>query len=696
MKQGHADFEVGQKVDDYILEEHLGGGQDGEVWRARNESFGRVFATKFLNSIDSQEKSDRFDREIRILKELHHPCIVNVFAKGKAYNPTKKKNVPYYVMEFLDGVPLDKFLEGASPQKARDSFFVLFDHTANALLEIHGKGMSHGDLKATNIFVLADGLVAKITDFGFGIPPGEQALRREDYPESSYRAPEGLTPRQADLFRLGKTFKDCLKLIESKMQHREVLALERFLSGLTDRAAEADLNNVIQQIRDMTLQSDFLGEIDIPELIPQESSIFIMDSIQGDIFLSPQCNAVLQLRHFQHLRALRPYHSAEYVYPALSPTRFECAVGQYAELARTFRNAVQITANIEPSEIRATLLASLLREIGQYPYSTQLSGVAPQYDPYARSAEIVDNTVSIQQLFEASEVDPSRVLQLITNCSLGNNTVAGSFLWGILSASNVDETMRVLSRTGSTFTFRLDRIPRSLVFVPGKRMAIPARRKDCIAEFESYLGARYSVLERVTMHHTVLAIDQMLKHSFCDLLSGGFSFEVLLDCDDSSFLNACMKAAKKRELHLADQMVNSIRRRGIYKRLLRWPADRALCEPLSTAEEIRISRALELELRSIVGNDSLRDCFMFYSGKEHRMEIDIDILDESGDVKSAEDYIPAIRNFADMSRSLCRQQILFGTAEAAQVVAKLDPEPLRQAVESVVLHCCKESFHATK
>lgn len=687
MTKKNADFEVGQKVDDYILERHLGGGQDGEVWQARNESFGRIFAIKFLNNVDSQQKSDRFDREIRVLKELHHPCIVNVFAKGTAYNPTEKRNVPYYVMEFLDGVPLDTFLERISPQGAREAFFVLFDHTAKALLEIHRKGMSHGDLKAANIFVLADGLVAKITDFGFGIPPGEKALKREEYPESSYRAPDGLTPQQADRFRLGKTFEDCLRLIESGQHSREFKAIERVLSSLTDQTAEADLNNVIFQMRDLASLREFSPEIDIPELTPQKDTAhFIPDPIHGFILMSAECMAVLDLPCFRRLRGVLAYPSAGYVYPALSPTRFECAIGRYGQLAEMLRQAINVARHVEPSEIKSILLASLLREVGQYPFSSQLSSAASNYDPGVRSAVIVRDTPAVQQIFDMWEVDGKRVLQLIDRSS-PNEAIADSLLRGVLSASNVDETIRLLSRIGSHALVPLDRFLRSLVQSSKKRLAIPVRRKDCIADFTNYLAARYKLLEFVTQHHTVVAIDQMLAHSFCELLSGGFSFDELLEVDDSSFLNACAKAANTRELHRAVRLLDSVRRRNIYKRVLSWPGDRALCTPLNTETDMAISRTLELELGRIVETHSLPSgCLVFHSGKNHRLDIDLELIGESGEPISAEDYIPAISNFADMSRTLCATQALFVAPDVARLLTSVDADQLSRTVESALTH----------
>ena len=66
------DFKVGQKIDDYLLEKPLGAGQDGEVWRVTKRTLGRVFAAKFLGSIDQEVKKivDRcYEEAKRVLME---------------------------------------------------------------------------------------------------------------------------------------------------------------------------------------------------------------------------------------------------------------------------------------------------------------------------------------------------------------------------------------------------------------------------------------------------------------------------------------------------------------------------------------------------------------------------------------------------------------------------------------------------
>src|SRR5271157_2014126 len=90
---------------DYVLEVYLGGGQDGEVWRAVRRSLRKPFAVKFLNAIE-EDKTRRFNTEIEILASLNHPNIISISDKGEAFNPKTQKIVPFYVMDYLEAVPL--------------------------------------------------------------------------------------------------------------------------------------------------------------------------------------------------------------------------------------------------------------------------------------------------------------------------------------------------------------------------------------------------------------------------------------------------------------------------------------------------------------------------------------------------------------------------------------------------------------
>ncbi len=237
MKDKKGDYFEGQPIGDkYLLVSLLGKGQDGEVWKCKDETiYNKEFAMKILNNIEQDDKKTRFEREIKILASINHPHIVTIISNGRTFNPTTSKKVPYYVMEFLDGVPLNDAVQGVQPQDTYAVICRIFQQVANALIELHEKGITHGDIKSANILVNPKNIVAKLTDFGFGLFPGENEVKREEYPKSSHRSPDGLTPKESDIYKLGKTFSECVSLIDSKLSLERKQNLNTFFSKLITR-----------------------------------------------------------------------------------------------------------------------------------------------------------------------------------------------------------------------------------------------------------------------------------------------------------------------------------------------------------------------------------------------------------------------------------------------------------------------------
>jgi tetratricopeptide (TPR) repeat protein len=138
----------------YALEQQLGRGGMGRVFRARDLKIGRIVALKVLNPGAERE---RFEQEARAAGALNHPHIVAVYDVGE------EGGEPYIVSELLEGETLRAALADGplAPAEAMELATQLADGTAAA----HRKGIVHRDLKPDNLF-LTDGGHLKILDFG--------------------------------------------------------------------------------------------------------------------------------------------------------------------------------------------------------------------------------------------------------------------------------------------------------------------------------------------------------------------------------------------------------------------------------------------------------------------------------------------------------------------------------------------------
>lgn len=154
------DPEPGERFGPYRIEELLGRGGMGTVYRAtREEEFEQHVAIKLIRRVAG--RSDiirRFHNERQILARLEHPHIARLLDGG-----TTPDGVPFFVMEYVDGEPIDRYCDAR--QLALDQRLEVFLKVCSAVQMAHQNLVVHRDLKPGNILVTADGM-PKLLDFG--------------------------------------------------------------------------------------------------------------------------------------------------------------------------------------------------------------------------------------------------------------------------------------------------------------------------------------------------------------------------------------------------------------------------------------------------------------------------------------------------------------------------------------------------
>ncbi len=154
---------IGQTIDgQYFLKSLLGEGGMGAVYRASHAD-GPDVAVKVLHEElgGDADLKERFEREARALFALEHPHILGVHDFGIV------DGSPYLVMELLNGVGLDTFIENTPPDP--DTAIAIEKQLLTGLAFAHSKSIVHRDLKTENVFIAAqpDGdRIAKLLDFG--------------------------------------------------------------------------------------------------------------------------------------------------------------------------------------------------------------------------------------------------------------------------------------------------------------------------------------------------------------------------------------------------------------------------------------------------------------------------------------------------------------------------------------------------
>lgn len=189
-----------------VIEEMIGQGGMGRVYRAQQPHLNRTVALKVLSAerADDPEWLERFNREARALARLSHPNIVQIYDFGE--NP-----LPYLLMEHVDGVNLRQAMQQGG-LTAREAL-VIVPKLCDALHYAHEHGVLHRDIKPENILIDTEGRV-KLVDFGLaklrdeGVLPFTLTQSGAKLGTLAYMAPEQVekpseVDHRADIYSLG-------------------------------------------------------------------------------------------------------------------------------------------------------------------------------------------------------------------------------------------------------------------------------------------------------------------------------------------------------------------------------------------------------------------------------------------------------------------------------------------------------------
>lgn len=188
----------------YVLNQLLGRGGVGEVWRATQQPLGRVVALKLLREeyAGNPQIMRRFGREARAASGLAHPNIASVFDHG-----TDDLERLYIAMELIEGISLTEAIEkGLSVRNTLE----LADQLLAGLAHAHARGVIHRDLKPDNIVLAGAHLpesigIPKLVDFGIATVAGlasedaddEPTERRDTMRGEVIGTPRYMSPEQA-------------------------------------------------------------------------------------------------------------------------------------------------------------------------------------------------------------------------------------------------------------------------------------------------------------------------------------------------------------------------------------------------------------------------------------------------------------------------------------------------------------------
>ena len=192
----------------FEIEEVIGEGGMGRVYRARQHGFDRPVAIKILHIdlVTNTEMVKRFNREAKIISRLDHPGIIHVYLFGELPDGNL-----YLAMEFVNGHGLTELIADG-PVEVEPAIHIT-RQILGALTEAHRKGVVHRDLKPDNIMLMErpdDPLSVKVLDFGIAKFLGSRTMLTQQglvFGSARYISPEAAAGEtvdsRADLYAVG-------------------------------------------------------------------------------------------------------------------------------------------------------------------------------------------------------------------------------------------------------------------------------------------------------------------------------------------------------------------------------------------------------------------------------------------------------------------------------------------------------------
>ena len=153
-----------RQLGQYALDEEIGSGGFGTVFRGHHALMRRPVAVKLLDPLRANEHSiARFEREVQLTCTLTHPNTIALYDYGRTPD-----GLFYYAMEYLEGVALDKLVQDFGRQPEGRVIHIL-RQVCGSLAEAHAQGLVHRDIKPANIYLTQRGGIpdfVKVLDFG--------------------------------------------------------------------------------------------------------------------------------------------------------------------------------------------------------------------------------------------------------------------------------------------------------------------------------------------------------------------------------------------------------------------------------------------------------------------------------------------------------------------------------------------------
>lgn len=303
----------------------------------------------------------------------------------------------------------------------------------------------------------------------------------------------------------------------------------------------------------------------------------IRDPIWGYFRIPPDLLPVVDAEEFQRLRDISQLGHVFLVYPGARHSRFEHSLGVFHLTGQFLSRLLEAHSSPEITleDARVLLAASLLHDIGHYPYSHLLEEMQMFFvDHEVRGRQIIsDPNTEVHQALRAAGIDPLRVANVIDYTSGGRSIPKSDMrlahvLSGTLDPDKIDYLLRDSRYCGVPFgeSVNRDRLLSSITF--DARSQRPAITYKGVSAVESLIFTNYLMYRNVYWHHAVRSANAMFKrgvqdlllHPGCRLQESDFNRSTEGDLD-----HRLEEESERLGLDWRTSMIGRLKRRKLYK-----------------------------------------------------------------------------------------------------------------------------------
>lgn len=524
----------------YRFVDSIAAGKNAHTYKIQARSSQHFYCLKTISpTVTDPAERERIRatlaKEVAILQPLSHRCLPRIYEKRLT------GALPYYVCTFHPGETLERFRAQDKRLRVEEAVFVIVS-LIDALDYIHINGRTHCDLHQDNILlsdkVFAEGLM--VIDFGAGHRGSDSSDVTPDRGTIHFKDVKGMARhRQSvnrDLFDADfrandiRAFGRALALMErcffSHASHDQLLSYREFARLLDDGTF-----NSWQDVR-----NHFDHVIDPDAFMTRTERFFVMKDGSRPSITLPAADpipvgeavlAVINCASFQRLRTIKQLSFCEWYFPGATHSRFEHCLGTFGMARRALTclsRDSHFTAKFNQTNVNGTLLASLLHDVGHYPFAHVIEhyvsarysldkAVRENVHHFNHTLHLIDNDDHLKQAIDTFWGEETRAEA--TRILLGRIPALSEVLDGPVDCDKLDYLRRDAHHAGVPYGSGLD-IPSIL----GSFRCSPAGNNLVVASsavhaIEGFMIVQDQMLTAVYWHETIRAVFAMF-HRFLD------------------------------------------------------------------------------------------------------------------------------------------------------------------------------------